>query len=58
MNRVRDTKENKEQKVDICFLLYIFLNCFHFIKCTCFFEVKIKITSTWGKKNYNMNECL
>lgn len=50
MNRVRDTKENKEQKVDICFLLYIFLNCFHFIKCTCFFEVKIKITSTWGKK--------
>ena len=47
-----DRKKSKEHGVDIRFLLYIFLNCFSFVKYMCFFEAKIKIYSF--SKNNNL----
>lgn len=41
MNRGWEWEENKEHRVDICFL-YI-LNCFHLLKYMRFSEVKIKM---------------
>lgn len=41
MNRIGDREENKDHRVDICFLHI--LNCFCLLKYICFSKVKIKL---------------